>query len=73
MKDLGDLKWFLGTQIIRDWPNRKLWLLQDTYIDKIANRFLDLGAISSYKGLNAPIIEQQLEPNIGQASPQEIY
>ena len=26
MKDLGELKWFLGIQIIRDHLNRKLWL-----------------------------------------------
>ena len=24
MKDLGELKWFLGIQVIRDRPNRKL-------------------------------------------------
>jgi Reverse transcriptase (RNA-dependent DNA polymerase) len=38
-KDLGDLKWFLGIRVIRDRPNRKLWLCQDAYINKIANKF----------------------------------
>jgi len=39
MKDLGELKWFLGIQIIRDRLNRKLWLCQSAYIEKIAARF----------------------------------
>ena len=26
MKDLGELRWFLGIQVVRDRPNRKLWL-----------------------------------------------
>jgi transposase InsO family protein len=39
IKDLGELKWFLGIRVIRDRPNRKLWLCQDSYIEKIANRF----------------------------------
>ena len=38
-KDLGDLKWFLGVRVVRDRPNRKLWLCQDAYIDKIASKF----------------------------------
>jgi hypothetical protein len=33
MKDLGELKWFLGVRVVRDRPNRKLWLCQDSYIE----------------------------------------
>src|SRR5438034_1067827 len=39
MKDLGELRWFLGIQVVRDRPNRKLWLCQSAYIEKLANRF----------------------------------
>jgi len=39
IKDLGELKWFLGVRVLRDRPNRKLWLCQDSYIETIANRF----------------------------------
>jgi hypothetical protein len=38
-RDLEDLKWFLGVRVIRDRPNRKLWLYQDAYINKIASKF----------------------------------
>src|SRR5262249_38587731 len=39
IKDLGELRWFLGIQVIRDRPNGKLWLCQSAYIEKVANRF----------------------------------
>ena len=39
LKDLGELKCFLGVRILRDRPNGQLWLCQDSYIDKIANKF----------------------------------
>ena len=39
MKDLGELWWFLGIQVVRDCLNRKLWLSQSAYIDKIAARY----------------------------------
>jgi hypothetical protein len=31
-----DLKWFLGLEVIRDRSERKIWLSQASYIDKIA-------------------------------------
>ena len=37
-RDLNELKWFLGIRVDRDRPARKLWLCQDTYIRKIANK-----------------------------------
>lgn len=39
MKDLGDLRWFLGIRVIRDREARRLWLCQDDYIDKICTRY----------------------------------
>jgi len=39
IRALGDLQWFLGIRIERDRVSRKLWLCQDSYIEKIANRF----------------------------------
>ncbi len=32
IRDLGDVKWFLGVRIVRDRAARKLWLLYDTYL-----------------------------------------
>jgi hypothetical protein len=35
MRDRGELHWFPNIRIIRDRQQRKLWLCQDAYIDKI--------------------------------------
>jgi hypothetical protein len=39
MKDLGEVAYILGIEIYRDRSNRQIELTQDTYIDKILNRF----------------------------------
>ena len=39
IRELGEVKHFLGIRIVRDRADRKLWLLQDSYIDKIAEKF----------------------------------
>ncbi|KAI0992158.1 hypothetical protein K3495_g16028, partial [Podosphaera aphanis] len=39
LKVLGNLEWFLGIRVIRDRAVRKLWLVQDAYIDKVCARF----------------------------------
>ncbi len=36
---MGSIRWFLGIQIIQDCKQRKLWLSQSSYIEKIAKRF----------------------------------
>ena len=40
MHDLGELSWFLGIRILRDRAARKLWLCQDAYFDKVAERYV---------------------------------
>ena len=39
MKDLGSMKQILGMKIPRDWKNKKLWLSQESYIEKVLERF----------------------------------
>ena len=39
MRDLGELRWFLGIRITRDREQRKIWLSQDSYVESIATRF----------------------------------
>jgi hypothetical protein len=39
MKDLGEEAYVLGIKIYRDRSKRLIGLSQDTYIDKILNRF----------------------------------
>jgi hypothetical protein len=39
MKDLGPAKQILGMKIARDRKKGKLWLLQESYIEKVLNMF----------------------------------
>jgi hypothetical protein len=39
LRDIKDVKWFLGVCVIRDRVAKKLWLVYDTYIEKILKRF----------------------------------
>ena len=39
MKDLGSAKQILGMKISRDKKNKKLWLSQERYIEKVLERF----------------------------------
>jgi hypothetical protein len=70
MEDLGDLRWFLGIRVLRDRPARKLWLCQDSYIEKIATRF-NIPRKETYKG--NPMPGNQLQPNEGQATEDQIH
>ena len=69
MRDIGELKWFLGIRIIRDRLKRKVWLCQDSYIKKIAYTF----HLTDGKAPATPMATDELLPYNGQASPQEIY
>lgn len=51
MTDLGPCEFFLGTRIVRDRPQKKLWLSQDTYLQQAMER-LDL---QDLKGQDTPL------------------
>ena len=36
---MRDIEWFLGIRVIRDRKAKKLWLVHNTYIKKIAKKF----------------------------------
>ena len=40
IKEIGDLKWFLGMHIIRDRQKKTLWLSQLSYIEKVKSQFI---------------------------------
>jgi hypothetical protein len=39
IREMGELNWFLGIQVVRDRAQKKLWLCQDSYISKITASF----------------------------------
>ena len=69
MRYLGNLQWFLNIHVIRDCSARKIWLCQDSYIDKIVNMYnLSHGAKAF-----TPLSGTSLLPYTGTATPQQIY
>lgn len=71
MRYLGELQWFLGIRIQRDRPSRKLFLCQDSYIDKLIAKFnVDITLKPPSTPLSYSI---NLQKNLGQASPADTH
>ena len=70
MRILGDAEYFLGIRIVRDRPARKLWLVQDSYIDKLATKF---NISTGNKAPRTPLPSTELVPYQGTATPQTIF
>lgn len=66
---IGEIKWFLGIRVVRDRIQRKLWLCQDAYIDKIVSTY----ALTLTTPAKTPMISDHLRPFEGQATKQEIH
>ena len=70
MRKIGELEWFLGIKIIRDRTSRQLWLSQESYIEKVLNKF---NLTDQQRRYETPLPIEALVKHTGQASPQEIY
>jgi len=70
MNDLGQLQWFLGIRIVRDRPNKKLWLCQDSYIEKLATQF-GVSKANTFRG--NPFPTNNVQPYDLQASADGIF
>jgi hypothetical protein len=71
LKELGEISKFIGIRIIRDRPNRKLWICQDNYIEKITHRFY----LTSVKPPKTPLPSERLvkKSDGKQATPSYIH
>jgi hypothetical protein len=69
IRDLGQLTWFLGIRVMRDRQQRKIWLCQDSYIEKITKAF----HLEDVKPARTPMTTEELVPYDGKSSPQDIY
>jgi hypothetical protein len=59
LRKLGELKWFLGIRVLRDWTAGTLWLIQDSFIEKVVNKF-DLDQKSGGRYPAVPLVENSL-------------
>ena len=69
LRVLPKADWFLGIKITRNRANKRLFLSQASYIDKLAARF----HVDVVKPPATPLPNETLKPSDGQASPQEIH
>jgi hypothetical protein len=69
MHHMDELSWFLGIRVMRDRPRRKLWLCQDSYIDKMVKRY----HLEHQKTPHTPLPSEPLIPHESTATPQEIH
>jgi hypothetical protein len=69
LTDQGEAEWFLGIRILRNRGQRKLWLVQDSYLETVAERF----HLTNRARVCTPATLVELRPYEGQASPAEIH
>ncbi|KAI0998917.1 hypothetical protein K3495_g9279 [Podosphaera aphanis] len=66
---LGELEWFLGVRITRDKVNRKLWLSQQSYIEKLCREY---NCYETRSRINTPMINDRMSKIEQQATSDEI-
>jgi hypothetical protein len=69
VREIGDLKWFLGIRVVRDRDQRKIWLCQDAYVSRIAKKF-NLEGRKARVPLSPNIVLQKYE---GKATSYDIH
>ena len=65
IQKLGEAEHFLGVRIVRNRSQRKLWLVQDSYIDKIAKKY---NITPTTKPPKTPLPSTELVPYEGTAT-----
>ncbi len=71
MHDLGELEWFLGIRVVRDRDERKIWLCQDTYAEKVAHKFNRVD--TNIKPPRTPMSTESMEKYAGEATKFEVH
>lgn len=58
---LGELKWFLGIRVIRDRSQKKIWLMQDSFIEKVAAKYNIAQTSRAYPAV--PLVDGNIGPS----------
>ena len=66
---MGELGWFLGVKVSRDRLEKKLWLSQESYFEKICREF---GCEIPGRKVCTPIVDDQMSKYDGSTSPDQI-
>lgn len=68
LRKMEKFEWFLNIRVVRDRAQRKIWLCQDAYITKIAERF----GLNTTNSVRTPI-STDIEASAGEATNAEIH
>ena len=68
LRKMDKFEWFLNIRVVRDRAQRKIWLCQDSYITKIADRF----RLNTTSNVKTPI-SADIEASTGEATNNEIH
>ncbi|KAL4410966.1 reverse transcriptase domain protein [Colletotrichum abscissum] len=68
LKENGPINYFLGVRILRDRTARKVYLVHDAYIERVAKRFDLMDSLHPA----TPLPQDEFKPNEGQATKEEI-
>ena len=71
LTDRGNLSSFIGIRITRNRAQKKLWLTQDAYIEKVANSFKLADETNNFDFPFPITPSDYFEKNKGQASKEE--
>jgi hypothetical protein len=69
IRDLGSLEWFLGIRVLRNRSARRLWLSQDSNVDKLLSTF---NVYNPYP-VHAPMSTEDIPQHDGTASAQSVH
>jgi hypothetical protein len=70
MTDKGELCWFLGVRTLRDREQRRIWLSQQSYIEKLAHTFK---IYISDRMPQIPMPTAEFRKNDKQATPESVH
>ena len=71
LRCLGDLRWFLGIRVIRRNPTGRIWLIQDSFINKLASKFNVTAKAGKWP--TVPLLENVYAPSEEEYCPRRAY
>jgi hypothetical protein len=60
---MGQLNWFLRIRVVRDISQNSTWLIQDSFIDRVATKYNLMEGATTL--LDFPMADTQLKPYTG--------
>jgi hypothetical protein len=63
LRSMGQINWFLGIRVVRDTSQHSIWLIQDSFIDKVTVKYNLMEGATTLPEF--PMADTQLQPYTG--------